>query len=96
MNREIEELAHNMCEYYYEGTCYLDKMLCDCKCATFTDAQNLYWRGYRKSTDVARKIFAELEQKRNEYWNKGKYTMLDCWCNAEEDVRKKYESEEAE
>lgn len=39
---------------------------------------------------VAREIFEGLRQKRNELWNKGKYTMFDCWCKAEEELKKKY------
>ena len=62
MNKQIEEMAKDMCEYYYEGTCYQDKKPCDCKCEIFTDAQYLYSKGYRKSTDVARKIFAEIDK----------------------------------
>ena len=64
MNKEkqIEEMAKDMCEYYYEGTCYQDKKPCDCKCETFTDAQYLYAKGYRKASEVAEEIFAEIEE----------------------------------
>lgn len=50
MNKHIEEMAHDMCEYYYEGTCYQDKKPCDCKCDIFTDAEYLYGKGYRKAS----------------------------------------------
>lgn len=40
--------------------------------------------------DAAREIFEELRQKRNELWNKGNYTMFECWCKAEEELEKKY------
>lgn len=62
MNKEnqIDEMAKDMCEYYYEGTCYQDKKPCDCKCDIFTDAQYLYSKGYRKSTDIAEEIFDEF------------------------------------
>ena len=59
---EIEKMAKDMCEYYYEGTCYQDKKPCDCKCDIFTDAQYLYSKGYRKSTYIAEEIFAEIEK----------------------------------
>ena len=64
MNKEkqIEEMAKDMCEYYYEGTCYQDKKPCDCKCEIFTDAQYLYSKGYRKASEVAREIFEEIER----------------------------------
>ena len=59
MNKEkqIEEMAKDMCEYYYEGTCYQDKNPCDCKCDIFTDAQYLYAKGYRKASEVVDEIF---------------------------------------
>ena len=60
--KQIEEMAKDMCEYYYEGTCYQDKKPCDCKCEIFTDAQYLYAKGYRKASDVAEEIFAEIEK----------------------------------
>ena len=50
-DKQIEEMAKDMCEYYYEGTCYQDKKPCDCKCECFTDAQYLYAKGYRKIYD---------------------------------------------
>ena len=60
-DKQIEEMAKDMCEYYYEGTCYQDKKPCDCKCEIFTDAQYLYSKGYRKASDVAEEIFAEID-----------------------------------
>lgn len=59
--KQIEEMAKDMCEYYYEGTCYQDKKPCDCKCECFTDAQYLYAKGYRKASDVAEDIFSDIE-----------------------------------
>ena len=58
---EIEEMAKDMCEYYYEGTCYQDKKPCDCRCECFTDAQYLYAKGYRKASDVALEVIKEIE-----------------------------------
>lgn len=60
MNKQIEEMAHDMCEYYYEGTCYQDKKPCDCKCDIFTDAEYLYAKGYRKASTVAREISQDI------------------------------------
>jgi hypothetical protein len=58
--KQIEEMAKDMCEYYYEGTCYQDKKPCDCKCDIFTDAQYLYAKGYRKASEVAKEVCAEI------------------------------------
>ena len=47
--KEIEEMARDICECFNnDGTCYQDDKLCDCKCDSFTDAQYLYEKGYRK------------------------------------------------
>lgn len=61
-DKQIEEMAKDMCEYYYEGTCYQDKKPCDCKCEIFTDAQYLYAKGYRKASSVAEEIFEEIDK----------------------------------
>lgn len=60
--KQIEDMAKDMCEYYYEGTCYQDKKPCDCKCEIFTDAQYLYAKGYRKAADVAREIIDDVKE----------------------------------
>lgn len=52
-----------------------------------TDCLEHYNKGRQ---DAAREIFEELRQKRNELWNKGNYTMFECWCKAEEELEKKY------
>lgn len=62
MNKQIEEMAHDMCEYFYEGTCYQDKKAGDCKCDIFTDAEYLYGKGYRKASDVKSAICAAIQK----------------------------------
>lgn len=52
MNKQIEEMARDLCEYYNrDGTCYQDDKTCDFKCECYTDAQNLYEKGYRKQSE---------------------------------------------
>ena len=61
--KQIEEMARDICEHYNsDGTCYHDGKPCDFKCEGFTDAQYLYEKGYRKASDVAEEIFAEIEE----------------------------------
>lgn len=62
MDNQIQEMAKDMCEYYYEGTCYQDKKPCDLRCESMTDAQYLYAKGYRKASEVASGIFEEIEK----------------------------------
>lgn len=47
----------------------------------------------KANTEVARGIFEDLRKKRQEIWSKGKHTMFEAWCKAEEEVKKKYTEE---
>ena len=50
--KQIEEVARDICECFNnDGTCYQDDKPCDCKCDSFTDAQYLYEKGYRKQSE---------------------------------------------
>lgn len=61
-NKQIEEMARDLCECYNcDGTCYQDDKPCDLRCDEYTNAQYLYKKGYRKASDVAEEIFAEIE-----------------------------------
>jgi hypothetical protein len=101
-DNQIEQMAKDMCEYYYEGTCYQDKKPCDCKCDIFTDAQYLYAKGYRKASDVAREIFAEIDEllKSQEALSENKrlkdvadWIFHDYLPSQFAELKKKYESE---
>ena len=69
MNRDkqIEEMAKDICECFNEnGTCYQDDKPCDCRCDSFTDAQYLYEKGYRKASEVEKEI-ADLKAIAEQY-----------------------------
>jgi hypothetical protein len=52
MNKQIEEMARDLCECYNrDGTCYQDDKPCDFKCDEYTNAQYLYEKGYRKQSE---------------------------------------------
>ena len=61
-DKQIEEMARDMCEYYYEGTCYQDKKPCDVKCEIMTEATYLYAKGYRKASDVALEFIEAVDE----------------------------------
>ena len=65
--KQIEEMARDICECFNnDGTCYQDDKLCDCKCDSFTDAQYLYEKGYRKQIEVIeeyrKKVYSKMEK----------------------------------
>ena len=60
--KQIEEMA-KICHFYDDGICHLCEELlvsCDRKCDLVILVENLYTAGYRKATDVAREIIADL------------------------------------
>ena len=61
--KQIEEMA-KICHFYDDGICRLCEELlvsCDRKCDLTILVENLYNAGYRKSSEVAREIFEEIE-----------------------------------
>lgn len=69
-NEQIEEMARDLCEHYYDGRCYLDKKECDCKCPERRDARYLYSKGYRK-VERGEWIVTETERA----WNNAEIPM---------------------
>ena len=53
------------CHFYDDEVCHLCEELlvsCDRKCDLAILVENLYTAGYRKASDIAREIFAEIEK----------------------------------
>ena len=62
-DKQIEEMAKH-CHFYEEGKCLLledEAAECDTKCDMCEFAKRLYNAGYRKASDLAEEIFAEIE-----------------------------------
>lgn len=83
-DKQIEEMAKMLYDYF--GTMIL----------TETDSEiisrYLYKIGYRKASDVAREIFAEIEENAVEHETFG-LTLLMIGQRAFAELKKKYESE---
>lgn len=63
-DKQIEEMAKH-CHFQEEGKCLIledEAEECDTKCDMCEFAKRLYNAGYRKSTDLAEEIFAEIEE----------------------------------
>ena len=70
MNKQIEEMAHLIAipcseRIEYDGVCVDDKECGECHTCTEA-AKAIYNAGYRKSTDVAREIFEEIDKELSE------------------------------
>lgn len=65
-DKQIEEMAKDILKCGCVGTCleceYATLAEDDCACIDVKIAEGLYNAGYRKSTDVAEEIFAEIEK----------------------------------
>ena len=62
-DKQIEEMAKILCTDYDMGECMVDSFDClEGHCSKRERIEALYNAGYRKSTDVAEEIFAEIEK----------------------------------
>ena len=61
-DKQIEEMAKIICRSNRDGICGYDGHHCDFNCGNYQLATIFYNAGYRKSTDVAEEIFAEIEK----------------------------------
>ena len=61
-DKQIEEMARTICNCYDSGVCEIDEKPCDLECGSVKNAKELYAKGYRKASEVAEEIFAEIER----------------------------------
>ena len=98
MNKQIEEMAEYLIEIQRNFDEYCAKPCRDCElggvvnCESHYKAEALYEKGYRKSTDVAREIFAEIEYL---IWQYDTHPASDLTERIVE-LKEKYESEGAD
>ena len=57
--KQIEDITHDLCEIHCKG---MKCATCDTGCEFRIEAEALYNAGYRKASDVAAEIFAEIEK----------------------------------
>lgn len=88
MNKQIEEMAKIVgdCRDVDDKTCEKYPTCAECK------ASRCYNAGYRKSTDVAKEIFANVEKVIRKHYKLPQYNLM---CDIYK-LKKKYESEGAE
>lgn len=102
MNKQIEEMAKELC-----SDCNRSCAVCNDRdyCISYRAYSGLYNAGYRKSTDVAREIFEEIEKflKSQEALSENKRLKeVGDWIFHEylpsqlAELKKKYESEGAD
>ena len=68
-DKQIEEMAwlKCCCHSSIKGICGVDGKPCDLDCGSYREAEALYNAGYRKSQEVAREIFEEINDLRDRY-----------------------------
>ena len=89
MNKQIEEMAND----YYEAMLKARGTIWSMnEGAPKWYAKELYAKGYRKSTDVAREIFEEIEKLKHTKYDWNDYVEWDTIA----ELKKKYESEGAD
>lgn len=91
-DKQIEEMAQDMCKSCRKGICSFSGISCDLHCNTASLVKTFYNAGYRKSTDVAEEIFAEIERALNLskcYGDSGIYFEKDIETDIAE-LKKKY------
>jgi DNA integrity scanning protein DisA with diadenylate cyclase activity len=97
--KQIEEMARDICKSRFANDTRLCKE-CENECLYYQIASALNAKGYRKASDVAREIFAEIakiiqhhdelaERDKSEY---GELIVMDIGC-AIADLKKKYTEE---
>ena len=61
-DKQIEEMAQCLCGWNRGTLCILDDKYCNLQCTYGKLANELTAKGYRKASDLAEEIFAEIEE----------------------------------
>lgn len=69
--KQNEEMAQCLCGWNRGTLCILDDKDCNLQCTYGKLANELTAKGYRKSTDLAEEIFAEIEEHLKQTGKKG-------------------------
>ena len=93
--KQIEEMAQCLCEWNRGTLCILDDKDCDLQCTYGKLANRLTAKGYRKASDVARVIFAEIEENMTDI-RMGFATLRAIGKRHLAKIKEKYESEDEE
>ena len=62
MEMQIEEMAKDLCDHYGSSGCDSDNCEGYRYCNVWHDCSTLIEKGYRKASEVAEEIFAEIEE----------------------------------
>lgn len=94
--KQIEEMAKILCRDYSMGECMVDSFDClEGHCSKRERIEALYNAGYRKSTDLAEEIFAEIEASAKvKYWRGGGLVVFEVNGEDFAELKKKYTKEE--
>lgn len=62
MEKQIEEIARDICGFSQGQTCIIDNKKCDMACTYARVAEKITAKDYRKVSEVAEEIFAKIEE----------------------------------
>ena len=89
--KQIEEMAKDICKL---ADCALLECMPDKHCTSYKYAQRAVDKGYRKSSDVAREIFEEIEASAKvKYWRGGGLVVFEVNGEDFAELKKKYTEE---
>lgn len=89
--KQIEEMAQCLCGWNRGTLCIFDDKDCDLQCTYGKIANELTAKGYRKSTDLAEEIFAEIEASAKvKYWRGGGLVVFEVNGEDFAELKKKY------
>ena len=91
-DKQIEEMA-KCCPYHHNGECIANSTCiceCDLMCEMFGAFANLEKAGYRLASEVAREIFAEIQEKFKELTQDGKMPLFQALVSAVNTIENKY------
>ena len=95
-DKQISEMAKH-CTYHHNGECFAESNNptdCDLMCEMFGLFANLEMAGYRKSADVAREIFEEIENNYADFLFDGHRNILVLTEKDFAELKKKYTESE--
>lgn len=82
--KQIEEMAQDMCQNCVNGVCLTSGIPCDLHCIQGNEAEEYYNKGYRKASNLIEEVMEWLEEKG--------FLNIEVWAiqDVKDELKKKY------